>query len=69
MNFKVELPPVVLANLGSWGTSITAFVHIQDVSALIAIGAGLGSMAVSLFSVLWLRKQMRGYDKHHGTGN
>ena len=66
MNHKAEIFAVGVANLGSWGSSILALVHIQDVSTLIAIGAGLGSMTVSLFSVLWLRKQMKGYDKDHG---
>jgi hypothetical protein len=57
-----EVPKVLGANLASWGATL-GVVRLSDVSTFVTIVAGLGSIAVSVSSVLWIRKQMKFFDQ------
>lgn len=53
---------VLGANVASWTGTSLAVVRLADVGAVVAILAGLGSLALSITSVLWIRKQMARFD-------
>jgi hypothetical protein len=53
------------ANFISWATTYVAVVKVADIGAVVSILAGLGSVCVSAFSVIWIRKQMKFFDKEH----
>jgi hypothetical protein len=40
-----------------------ATIELADISLIVSICAGLGSVTVSIFTVRWIRKQMAGYDQ------
>ena len=65
MNHHDHLPDSIKAIGGlcaSW-FGFFATIELADVSLLVSIGAGLGSLTVSIFTVRWIRKQMAGYDQ------
>lgn len=57
-----EVPKLLGANLASWGATF-GVVKLTDVSTVVTIVAGVGSIAVSVSSVLWIRKQMKHFDR------
>lgn len=50
------------ANLLSWISTGAAFQHVQSA---VAILAGLGSVGVSIASIMWIRKQAKAFDARH----
>lgn len=54
---------VLGANIASWFTTYFAVVKLADLGAVVSILAGLGSVGVSIVSILWIRKQSRLADK------
>lgn len=47
-------------NILAW---IGAGISLQHVQAFVAIAGGLGSVAVSLTTIWWIRKQARSHDQ------
>lgn len=51
-----------LLNVLAWvGTGVS----LQHVQAFVAIACGLGSLAVSLTTIWWIRKQAKAHDQAH----
>lgn len=59
MNRLDQIRVTVLNGLSWFGTIVT-FQHVQAVVTLVA---GVGSIAVSVATVLWIRKQARALDR------
>lgn len=58
-----DLFKVLGANLASWMTTVATFT-IHDLHLVVTMMAGLGSLGVSIVSIIWIRKQT----KHLGQG-
>lgn len=52
---------VIFANIASWTATTVAAFTLQDVTVVVSIFSGMGSIAVSAASILWIRKQMKGH--------
>ena len=48
---------VLVANISSWVATGTA-VKLTDISLIVGIMAGVGSLCVSIYSVRWIKQQM-----------
>ena len=51
-----DFAKVLGANLASWSMTVST-IQLADVGGVVTICAGLGSIAVSIASVWWIRKQ------------
>ena len=67
MNTHEAVKAAAVVNGATWTTRLVAHVTVQDVGSYVGIVATLFSICVSIVTLLWLRKQMRGYDKDHGS--
>ena len=63
MNDHFALLKLAAANLGSWITTFFALTDLADVGAVVSIFSGLGSLSLSIFSIVWICKQSRLRDK------
>lgn len=67
MNDELVSPIKLLgANVASWFTTI-AVIELKDVGTLVTIAAALGSLALSLTSIWWIRKQANYAKQDHAT--
>jgi formate hydrogenlyase subunit 3/multisubunit Na+/H+ antiporter MnhD subunit len=53
---------VFVANLSSWVATGTA-IRLADISVIVGILAGVGSLTVSIYSIRWIKQQMLSLDK------
>jgi hypothetical protein len=51
---------LLLANLVPW---LGTIISLQNVQVIVAILSGVASIAVSIASILWIRKQARALDE------
>lgn len=51
---------LLFANLGAW---LGTIISLQNVQVVIAILSGLASLGVSVLSMLWLQRKLKGLDK------
>ena len=47
------------ANALSWAGTYLAVIKLTDVAVMVAILSGLGSFALSVMSIWWIRKQSK----------
>lgn len=53
---------LVSGNAGSWALTCFAAVSLADIGTMVGIAAGLGSLAVSIASIWWIKKQAKNSD-------
>lgn len=71
MNHEDLMPfiKVAGANFISWAATYIAVVKVADIGAIVSILAGLGSVGVSIVSIIWIRKQTVVFDREHKDNN
>ena len=55
---QVSTAKVLVVNLSSWVATGTA-IKLTDISVIVGILAGVGSLTVSIYSIRWIKQQMR----------
>jgi len=58
-----NLIKLAAANIVSWTATVFAVVELKDIATAVGIAASVGSVTVSIFSVLWIRQQMVAHRK------
>lgn len=56
---------VVVANVASWASTLFT-IKLDDIHLMVMIASGLGSLAVSVVSILWIRKQILHLERKEG---
>lgn len=62
----VNIAKAAGANVASWLMTFST-IKLAEAGMVISILAGLGSVTVSIYSVRWIKQQMKAHEKDHAS--